>query len=644
MISQRQYQIIQFLKEMQQPVTSQTIAQKIGVSARTIKNEINQFKDEYLENGFSIKAKKGSGYVLDVFDYDTFSEFIREYATNQNHNTLDERNCLLLCILLMRTDTIHLNELEELMYCNRNSILQSISRITPLLKEHDLNLKSSNKGYLINGKEFNKRVCIHNLLKRKYAFIKEELKNYICDIQIKKNITAIVITCLHEEDEQTISKVSIDEIVDYLYLSYMRNSEDNTIILSKQDWELKDEFPITYQTSLKITSHLHEKYGFQYTKEDVIFLLILLMSYRISNINFAKDSLKQELNQIAQRCVLYVQQKMGILPNAQEDDLYMNIVRYLRSFQLRNKYKIIIRIDYISYVKIRRSFLSALDMSYYCLEYLYNKYGYIINEDEILYLTPCFVGYQNLLHEKNKYNALVIASSGIMFGGLVAERLQRDFKDYLKTIDVKEYYLINDRDLEGIDIILSDLTAQELDINDIPVCQFNSLLEDPNDQINILHFLSGLGKLKINDIFTQDQLLINWDVDNKNEVFYNLINTLGRFYTIDDKTLLLREMVRKESVFSHECGNNAAICFLYNEVYEKERIFIIILKRPIIWEKEIVQIIFVLCINKRNYGQYLYLIGEISQLIQNYSSLLLLINTKDYETVSRLIGNSLLPF
>lgn len=637
MINSRQFQIISFMAERKQAVTSSVLAQKLGVSQRTIKQELQLLKSEMGLYGFHITAKKGLGFLFEVQEKKLFDDFMLASHSNRNMTTYEERNCILLCILLTTNTLLHLQELEDMMYCNRNTILQSIKSVDQMLLVYDLKLKSSNKGYQVNGKEYHKRICIHNLLKKKYPFIQNEFAKYNCDLEHKKKITAVVITCLHEEDEKAISKVSIDEIVEYLYLFHMRNKEGYFIELTEDDMNLINEFPITYHTSKKIITKLESACHLKYQKEDIIFLLILLMSYRISNISFAKDSLRKELQRIAEQCLMYIHQKMGITKNLKDEELCMNIVRYLRSFQIRNRYKVLIRMDNISYVNIRRNFLPALDMSYYCLEYLYNRYGYIINEDEILYLTPSFVNYQYLIKNQKEYRALVISSSGIMFGNLIAERLKRDYNDYIQHLEVKEYYLINDHDLENIDIIISDLSEQELNIKGIPICQINGILESAQDRIKILYFLSSLDQLKLIDMFCEEQLLTQWAVSNKNEVFFQLVNLISDHYPVFDKTMLLRELVKRESVFSCESGNNAGICLLYDDKYEKERLFVIVFKRPILWRNEIVQILFVFCFNRKKYENYLFVLNQISKLLQDYDMLSHLINHQDFQIISSLI-------
>lgn len=636
MITQRQYHIIKFLLEMKKPISSQMIAQKMGVSQRTIKTEIGLIKEQCEDSAFHIISKKGTGYQIIVIDNESVSSILEKYSIYDEYNVFEERNSMLQCLLIKSNKAIHLQDFEDEMYSNRNSIYQCINHSVQVFLEYDLALKSSNKGYFLYGKEHNKRVFIHNLLKRNYTYVQKAFHNYKGNPKEKKQIIEVVINYLHEEKEKAISKVSVDEIVDYLYLSHIRNREGNVLSFTSNDRNLIREFPITYATSSKIIKELKEKFQMQYTKDDVLFLLILLMSYRLSNISYAKETLRKELYTIANECLHYVQKSLGIQEEDANDTL-MNITCYLRSFQLRNYYKIMIRIDYISYVKIRRSFLAALDMAYYCLEYLYHTYGYMINEDELLYLLPCFVTYHNSLKKKHKLNALVITISGVMFGNLIKEKLKDEFEAYFNNIDVKEYYLTTKDDFLGIDIIISDCSTKLLNINNIPICQVSSLMEEPRDITTVMYFLMSMKQMKLVDIFYEENLFYGWEVIDRNEMFHGIVSIIGKFYPCIDKSLLLRELVRKESVISYECGNNVAVCFLYDDIFVKERFLIIVNKQPFLWKREVVQVVFVFCLRKNNFSNYQYLTREICSLIQNFDAVSAIANNVDYHAILKLI-------
>lgn len=634
MLTSRQFRIITFMLQMQHAVSSTLIAQAVGCSARTVKQELLLLKQEASACGFSIIVKKGSGYLLHVDHEKTFQAFLDMHM--QENNVQDKRCALLQAILLSASASIHLSELEDTMFCARNIILSTINDSSKRLKEYDLQLRSSNKGYAIIGKELHKRICIHNLIKQHAFSLQDTLQAYLPPRNLHEHMMHILIDCLNEEHEASLSKIAVDEIISYLYISQQRNKEAYPLSFSAQDFALQQEFPITYATSLKIIQRLQATCSVFYTKEDILFLLILIMSYRISNMQFAKEHLRKELHDIAEDCLCHIQEKMGIYIKEGREEVCSSIARYLRSFQLRNTYHIIMRIDYISYVKIRRSFLSALDMAYYCLEYLYNTYDYIINRDELLYLTPSFVSYHAQLKKTTHLSALIIISSGMMFGNLIMKRLRHDFPDTFAHLEIKEAYLVNADDLQKADIIFTDLAVEMLPLHDCSVCQISSLLEDPQDTVKILHFIASLGELSLLDIFGKDQLFF-WHYTSKEEIFFHLADTIGNQYPRSDKTRILRELIRKEAIFSYECGNHAAVCFLYDDIYAKERMYIIILHAPLLWEKEIVQIVFVFCLKRNNDRPYLYLIKEISGLIQDISIILTLTNCKSYDALCHCI-------
>lgn len=76
-MSSRALQIVtQLSNAPEQTMTSQELAERIGVSAHTIKNEMPQVAQILNENGARLVSRRHKGYYVEVLDpeaYDTFS-------------------------------------------------------------------------------------------------------------------------------------------------------------------------------------------------------------------------------------------------------------------------------------------------------------------------------------------------------------------------------------------------------------------------------------------------------------------------------------------------------------------------------------------------------------------------------------------
>ena len=59
-----QIQLLDRLSRIKEPVSSQFLANSLGVSSKTIRKNLNQLNEVLSENGAVIESKTGSGYWL----------------------------------------------------------------------------------------------------------------------------------------------------------------------------------------------------------------------------------------------------------------------------------------------------------------------------------------------------------------------------------------------------------------------------------------------------------------------------------------------------------------------------------------------------------------------------------------------------
>lgn len=57
-----QIQLLDRLSRIKEPVSSQFLANSLGVSSKTIRKNLNQLNEVLSENGAVIESKTGSGY------------------------------------------------------------------------------------------------------------------------------------------------------------------------------------------------------------------------------------------------------------------------------------------------------------------------------------------------------------------------------------------------------------------------------------------------------------------------------------------------------------------------------------------------------------------------------------------------------
>ena len=80
--NKRILQILNLLNKNDKTITGKYLADSIGVSTRTIRNDIKEVEYFLKNNGAHIIAEPGSGYKLSIDDNDKYDIFINTHAIN----------------------------------------------------------------------------------------------------------------------------------------------------------------------------------------------------------------------------------------------------------------------------------------------------------------------------------------------------------------------------------------------------------------------------------------------------------------------------------------------------------------------------------------------------------------------------------
>ncbi|WP_368974502.1 HTH domain-containing protein [Caldifermentibacillus hisashii] len=125
--SKRQKDILILLSKSKEPVTSSWIAKELGVSDRTIRNEIKLMQQNPESVGFQIKSTRGLGYIIKIIDAELFSNILNEISTEENNLAgdfadKDTRVLYILRRLLLETGFIKLESFTEEMFVSLSTL------------------------------------------------------------------------------------------------------------------------------------------------------------------------------------------------------------------------------------------------------------------------------------------------------------------------------------------------------------------------------------------------------------------------------------------------------------------------------------------------------------------------------------------
>lgn len=173
----------------------------LGITDRTIRNDIQEINNDLEKNGAIIKLKRNHGYYISILDEDKYNKFVKEMDTEEDNTSLldssEDRIKSILYSLLSTNEYVTMDDLAESVFISKNTLNKYIKTIKEIIGKYDLEyITKLNAGIKIIGSEDSKRKCIFdNVLYTDFdhyitGFTKEERTIFKdIDLDLLKDIT-----------------------------------------------------------------------------------------------------------------------------------------------------------------------------------------------------------------------------------------------------------------------------------------------------------------------------------------------------------------------------------------------------------------------------------------------------------------------
>lgn len=286
---QRHHQIYHLLSIRSTPLSSEEIAQFIGVSVRTIKDDMHKVEQFAFENGGRLCSKRGAGYWLEIVDSALFSRVFFQlkirnaYSTDlqrlsNNFETID-----VMQYIISQEGYFKIETIAEMFYIPKNLVSEVIKSLKTLLSAYDLDyVTRPNYGNIIIGDEFKRRIAMLMLFDIHFHKVEMErpvksFYQYFEADQDELNKTRLILLStlrrhhyrIHDDYSQCLSR--------YLVLQKKRNQAGFTLSLSESDKTLLKQFSLPLKVAQEIFESLAWVNQDSYGEDDVLTLVLLLL-------------------------------------------------------------------------------------------------------------------------------------------------------------------------------------------------------------------------------------------------------------------------------------------------------------------------------------------------------------------------------
>ncbi|MEG0164154.1 BglG family transcription antiterminator [Anaerorhabdus sp.] len=577
----KMFSILSFLEQTQHAVTAKEIAEKLGISVRTVMRYMNVLCSSK-EKSFAIQASKTKGYYLEIKDENKFNSYMN---TQRQELTINEQNLELVLYIGLRKK-VSIQELSNVYSYSTSTILRLIQQINEMLEDREIQIEKSKENFKLVGNE----IKIRNYITMSFVNHPE----YIHKICSQWDMYTIHLENILKEND--IEYGSSSNLI-YLIVTLIRCSNKNDLILTDIVRLLYRNHRTTTQKIENLRQRIVNVFDINLSDDECIFIQILLLKPDTEILDY--NELFSYLKPIIEEALKNI--------DAKYNTYFVTNTQLLESlnYHVANCFE-----DYILMAESDNELLEQIKINFtneYCYAIEFKKWIYQvldieIGDKDIGYIALHFANGSEIQDMKDSLNAQIIYKSNKTVATLLKSRIN----DKCSNIRVEQ--------LVKADVIPNDL--HRYDINFI----FEDYVDDKEGVCKISPFLNYLDLEIINDeilkiqgsnallsMLEKENFYPNLDVENKKILLETLLKQLKDKKYLSEKEC--KQLLEREKLTSTEIVLNVA--FPHVIVEGKSFITIATLKHPVFWKNNFVKIIILMGLSKndnktRSAIQYLF--------------------------------------
>lgn len=571
--------ILEILLRSESEQTIKAISFQLDVSEKTIREEINHYIQR--QNDYPIHivmVNKGYKAIRTDSNVDkkTFLSKIDSDSTGQ-----EQRVQSVLKKLLINKKYIKIEDLADEEYVSVPTMNRIIKSIKTILDQYNLNIKTRpGYGISVYGEEIDKRLCyVHILTKYSYGDIESIVKECRMDIEDYYSIDFIIRKSI-EEKNYDLTETGIKNLTIHLMYAITRMKTGSYI----------ENIPLRYEISQKETEiaqniihDLEQEYKLEFPVTEIDYVRIHLLSKR-GNLNQNIVHVTPEVEKIIGQIHDKIYQVAG-LDFSKDLELLSMLALHIEPMLSRIQYGIDIPNPVLKEVKLK--FPTAYECAVIASDYLKEKYGFKVSDDELGYLSLHYNLALERLNKGNFQKVLVVCGSGAGTARLLQRKIETQFhidSDKITLCSVRE---MKNKDLSNFDIIVSSVP--------IPDTKGKKIIM-VDDVLSNLPSLTLEDKSSLNYYLDPNLVFFQKDLKSREEVIDFCCEQVIKTHNLQND--FKEEVWKRENLSSTDIGNFVAIPHAFT-MCTKETIFCICtLKKAILWKNHKVKYVFLVSFGK----------------------------------------------
>lgn len=631
-LNNRQKEILMFLKKFNEPITAKWMSKELGVSDRTIRNEINKLQKECESFGIEIESTRGKGYQLKVINKALLKNeshllFKKNDSLSDRFVLQDNRVKYILQRLLLAKDFIKMERLEDELFVSKSTLQNDLKLVEKKLKQFRLTyVNRPYYGKKVHGDEYMKRLCLSNsALENNKGFSNERDWFRLLDFNLFVKIKVIIIEIVDDYNFD-ISDLTLESLATHITIACKRIEDD--FIIGPLNVPLTDGSTIERNVADKIIQEVENFTGLKFPQTEVEYILVHLLGTKLSyEIDSSESNILSEIVE-------------GIVEKLKEvynwDFSYdLEFIRGL-SFHLgpvmnRLRYGMNIHNPLLNDIKAKYplAFEGAVVASKCIGKYINKEIG----EHEISYVAMYIGAALERMQITQKNRVLIVCATGVGSAKLLYFHLKKLFEDEMEIMDTISYYKLSSYPLDDIDFIISTIPV-EMEFN-VPVIVVNPLLVD--EDIKNIKYQFNVFQDKDLTFIDPSRVFIHQELKDRESVIRFLCNKLNEQEIVSKDYVEL--VLKREALSSTYFGNLVAIPHPIITQTNKTLWTICTLKYPIPWiDQNMVQFVCLLNVKEDSSEDLSNMYERLIALIKSNSVIQQLITSNSTEELIEILS------
>jgi transcriptional antiterminator len=611
MSEKRLFEIIAYLLNQSDYLSMKEIAQHFRVSAKTIYNDIHSIEFERIIGGACLdrKPKRGIKLIANKIQKNRIDKFLDQFNFHSfKGDTLFNLDTNILLLLFTTSSPVTLDFIAKQLYTSKTSILNHLPTVEKWLKAYHLSLiKKKNLGLSLDGTEMMirkacKEICFNS--EGLHAMESESDTESIADLSKSR----IPVKLKHKFDK-IFSPFIVDGIIDIVNSSEVNLNEAYTdfdyinmvaklciMVLRNKLGKLissTHHFPnnireklVAQLINIKIENLFHLSLSEDELNETTYAILTTRKQYNCQNMLYDINTPK-----IINQFTNLLSSSLNI-DLVHDKELENNLLNHLKPAIRRIRYGIRIENPLLSQIKYEYTNIYIAVMT--AIEEIEKNEGIIFDSSELGYICLHIVAAINRSAHKRYISCELITEGGVTISTFLKSEIEKQFAEISinKTIPLNKY---KDASLADFDLILN-ATKLSLPKNHKSIAI--SPLFNSRDQSAVRTWLLNYEYNKI----------INKDAQIRNNILFfkdrlkeknSLLKKYCELLMINNDVLpgFFESVQEREKRAPTSLGRGIAVPHGSSSLVKHSIILTISLESPILWDKQLVDLIFLIAIN-----------------------------------------------